>query len=143
MAAELCRTAEERREAPLLTLFSALQRDSLTGGRNRATGQDAGNVTLVLRTGVDIAEWRNRLLHVGCDGVDRSLGAFLPDQGGGRGAGVNGRLADPAQRKPEIRATLVIIERNDGRDACQRKVTSPPRKLHEAASRPRCRLGKC
>ena len=65
-----------------------------------------------------------------------------PISDSGRRAGIDRRLADPAKRKPDIRAASFLVERDDRGDAGQRKIAAPARHLHEAAAGARLRLGK-
>src|SRR5215470_1846625 len=106
----------------------------LIGRSQRPARDHARDVALVIAGGVDIAGRRNRLLHPGGSFVEELVAADLSDQTAGCVAGIHRRLADPAQREPDIRTAAVLIDRDDGSNAGDGKIAPASGNLHEAAS---------
>src|SRR5580692_4494541 len=57
---------------------SGCMADPLMRRADGAADQDAGDMALVIGTSVDVARRRDRVLHLGCDRVDRLVGQALP-----------------------------------------------------------------
>src|ERR1700753_2038233 len=105
--------------------------------------QNAGDVPLIIRRGVDIAARFDRALHFDGYSVDRLITAICANQNRGRFVGIDRRLADAAKREPHNRASLLLIQRDNRGNAYQCKIATPTRDLLEAgaAARLRFRIG--
>jgi hypothetical protein len=69
---------------------------------DRAHRQNACDVPLIVRTGVDVAGRRDRVPHAHCHDIDRFGRAGLADQARCRIARIDRRLADAAKSEPDL-----------------------------------------
>src|SRR5258708_7866807 len=104
------------------------------GRLQRALGDNAGDMALIVRRRVDVAAGVDLRLHGRRNIADRCFRRLMPDQRAGCRTGIDGRLADPAKCEPNVDTLASIAECQRGRRTGDGEIAAPARNLHEAGA---------
>jgi len=106
-----------------------------------ALGENARDMALIIRRGVNAATGFDHRLHGGCDIADGVFGYRAPNENAGQRTCINGGFTHAAKSQPNIGAFIQLAQRDHGGHADNGKIAAPARDLHETATgaRPRQR----
>src|SRR5215831_1090900 len=117
-----------------MSCVSVLTPGPFVSASERARGQHAGNVALILLAGVHVAAWLDRALHDGGGFLDlRALDARADEAFAGW-RNHDRRIAGIAQADPRFASASFRVEPHGARHADDGEVAAAARQLHKAGA---------
>src|SRR5258707_2976286 len=106
----------------------------LVGRPQCALGENAGDMALIVRRGMNAATRIDHRLHGRCDIADSLFARRMSDENFGSRTCIDRRLAYPTKCHTDMGAFILFAQRHHHGHADNGKVTAPACDLHETAT---------